>query len=50
MIITQTLRAIAPRANPAFVDDLATAMNEILPAIQDRHSLAGGTFPGASGA
>jgi putative chitinase len=30
MITTQTLRAIAPRANPAFVGDLATAMNEIL--------------------
>jgi putative chitinase len=31
MITAQTLRAIAPRANPAFVGDLAEAMSEILP-------------------
>jgi putative chitinase len=31
MITVQTLRAIAPRANPAFVGDLAEAMSEILP-------------------
>ena len=31
MITARTLRAIAPRANPAYVGDLATAMSEILP-------------------
>ena len=31
MVTARTLRAIAPRANPAFVGDLAMAMNEILP-------------------
>jgi len=32
MITAATLRAIAPRANSAFVDELASAMNAILPA------------------
>ncbi|MFO0992543.1 MAG: hypothetical protein U1E67_11510 [Hyphomicrobiales bacterium] len=31
MITAKTLRAIAPRANPSFVGELAEAMNEILP-------------------
>ncbi|MBL8895088.1 MAG: hypothetical protein JNJ53_10830 [Rhizobiales bacterium] len=31
MITAQALRAIAPRANPDFVDSIAAAMNEILP-------------------